>query len=224
MNTTGIRGLAVALAAAALFNVSTASADFLSVTSFADGSIPVTLTNTPMPPAATSGLAGGLLISDTTTGASFEAWCVDIFHTFHNGNYTLVSPLVVAASPRAQAVSIFASNHLGSVVDATTSGAFQMAIWEIVNETIAPLNVNVGTFTVDGGPAADALANAWLANNPLGNTLSLDLYASTDTPQSQWIVVFHSPIPEPNRYAMMLVGFGLAGLVAIRRKRWNIAT
>ena len=67
------------------------------------------------------------------------SWCVDIFQHTHFGqtvnDYALTDGATALGAGRADALGRLATQSLASVSNAASSGAFQLAIWEIVNET-----------------------------------------------------------------------------------------
>jgi hypothetical protein len=94
--------------------------------------------------------------------------------------------------------------------------AFQLAIWEIVNETSLPYSLDDGSFTRDSGSAAAILANAWLADlnaGAIGWTPATGLLALTSSTVQDMLV--QTPIPA----AAWLLGSGLLGLFGISRRR-----
>ena len=99
--------------------------------------------------------------------------------------------------------------------------AFQLAVWEIAEETSGTFNLSTGSISLPGGwasnPTADAMAkdfisklSTWTATG--GYRLS---YAYSATAQDMIVI---TAVPEPETYAMLLAGLGLIGFVA-RRKR-----
>lgn len=206
------------------FSIRPASADVLNFGSGPYPLIPVVeIKNisppSPYPPLLASGQVGAFFMTNETTGNTFAAWCIDPFHSLQaSGNYALVPALLVFNAARVNALGKFATNHLASVTDSTSAGAFQLALWEIAFEQIGPLNVSQGSFTADAGEDANTLANTWLtaASNPLPNSLTVNIWASTDRPQHQWVVTF---VPEAQSYAMMLVGLTVIAFVIRRRSK-----
>jgi hypothetical protein len=182
-------------------------------------------TPTPPPPVTTHPNAGAFsMLNLTAGGPSFAAWCVDIYsflNTSSSGaSYSLTpgtsfysgSPAVVTALER------LASNYLGLVDTKAESGAFQLAVWEIVYEKSGTYSLGTGNFRVtSASDGARTLANTWLANLGTGTpTMTLSVWSSAN---SQDLAVFGpSPIPEPEIYAMMAVGLGLLGF-ARRQKQ-----
>jgi hypothetical protein len=202
-----------------------AAADILKYVGPAYGGYVGTSGLTYSPPGVTSSpLAGGIMMQNLTAGGSFAAWCVDIFTWLNNSasgtNYTLTPGAnFYSGSPdKVLALERLASQHLASLSTVSDSGAFQLAVWEIVYETGASYSLGTGAFQVGSATGgAIATANSWLAS--LGNsapTMALSVWASGS---SQDLAVFAAPVPEPEIYAMMIAGLGLLGFVARRRKR-----
>jgi len=114
------------------------------------------------------------------------------------------------------------------------SAAFQLAIWEIVDEKsggvrtngAANYNVNSGDFYVTGGDSnARTLANLWLnwldGSTALNYAIDQDLqvWQQTTPHTTQNLAMFVPTVPEPETYAMLMAGLGLMGFVARRRKQ-----
>lgn len=218
MNFNASASLAAA-AFAGLMAAQPALADVLNYSGSAHGYVTANITNKPAAPAASNVSAGAFMMTNATNSTSFAAYCVDIFHLLHNGNYTLVSGDSYLGTATSNALGALATNHLGSVVDATTSGAFQLAVWETVFERSANTNLAAGSFRAQSNSAVASLAGSWLDNNPLANAMSVSVWVSTDNIPSQNLVVFSPAVPEPETYAMMLAGLGLIGFTARRRMR-----
>lgn len=188
----------------------------------------LTITTSPPFPVTTAPLAGGISMQNLTTGGgTFAAWCVDIYswlNTSSSGaNYTLTSGTSFFAGSLNTVTTLerLASQYLASVSTASDSGAFQLAVWEIVYETSGSYDLRSGNFYVDSPDNPIDTANKWLAN--LGNsapTMTLGVWASSS---SQDLAVFAAPVPEPEIYAMLGVGLGVMGFVARRRKKQIIA-
>jgi hypothetical protein len=246
-NTLARRGLAATFAAVSLFAAQAVSADQIQLASFWggntwDASITFNGTNYHDGSAASfteGGGAGGFLTKDLTTGTSFQSWCVDIFHDF---NFP-----VTTTDIKTSAASIFGqtkATDLGRLytyvesqgvnVDGhnssnTDAAAFQLAVWEVVNETAGTnYNLSSGNLSITGTGVAEA--QGWLDylnSNPYSaNSYAASIWSVQGQGASGWgaqdVAVF-APIPEPETYAMLLAGLGLLGFMARRRKQKDTA-
>jgi len=104
----------------------------------------------------------------------------------------------------------------GSVNNATTEAAFQIAVWEIAYEaTGTASNLTSGAATFTGGTAlssgALALASTWLLNlassGPAIGVLESRLHQD----------VIYAPVPEP--LMVLLMAGGLLGVTVAARKK-----
>ena len=81
------------------------------------------------------------------------AWCIDIYKQTFLGSivsdYHRVNGTVALGS-RAASLERLATESLSKVHDATTSSAFQLAAWEIVNETSSVFDLDSGNFRATG--------------------------------------------------------------------------
>ena len=220
-----IRSTAIAVALASLFAAQPAVADTFTFGGFANGSVAATIYNTPSPVGGnpTSVAAGGFNMTNTTAGGTFQAWCVDIFSWLASSTvYTQVSGASFYPTSLAKVTDLekLATRNLPSVTgNATNSAAFQLAVWEIVNETSGVYSLSGGNFYATS--AASATANSMLSalNSATTNTAQiLSVWKETPGHPTQDLAVF-APIPEPQTYAMMLAGLGLMGFVARHRKQ-----
>jgi hypothetical protein len=222
---TKIKSTAVAVAVAGLFAAQPALADTLTYNGSWNGLGYGSATITSLSPALTEGVpAGAIAMTNTTPNpdVSFQAWCVDIFHTLaSSSSYTLQNATSFYASDpgKATALSELASHSLSSVTNTTNSAAFQLAVWEIVNETSGHgYSLTGGNFRASSESAVINAANSMLGNLSGPITLTANVWAQNTPGSTQDLVVF-APVPEPETYAMMLAGLGLMGFVARRRKQ-----
>jgi hypothetical protein len=158
----------------------------------------------------------------TLNGRSFVSFCVDLFQTLRFGktytDYAKESASAYFGSAKANDIGRLATGYLGLVDDATTSAAFQLALWEIVNESRGQYDLRKGSFKASGRSAREsiALADSWLANLPATSSYSAEVLASR---AHQDVVMFSaqytpsaSPVPIPGTPALFLAG--LLGLLA----------
>lgn len=164
--------------------------------------------------------SGALSATASDTAQSFEAWCVDIFQNAYfnwsSSDYVSESASIYPGTDKSNLLLKLATESLGSVNNSLTSSAFQLAVWEIVNETSGSYSLSDGTFSASG--ASDdsiALANNWLSKLPgvtTHNSYSISVLHSADY---QDFAVF-TAVPEPGTIA--LFGLGLLGIATSRRK------
>jgi hypothetical protein len=248
---TSFRGLtAAALAVSALFAAQPAAADIIEINNFWAGSGVATinftgtnwLTGQKVSGLQESGGSGGFKTYDLTTDPNkqnaFQSFCVNIFNSFSfsvDSNDKQQPATIISTSAAADLGQLYTNHH--AEIDSTSSSAeneaaFQLAVWEIVNEQSqgdTSYDLNAGTFKASG--TGSSLAQSWLSELYGANTTS-EYAANIWTVQSmittghgyaQDLVTFspiQTPVPEPETYAMMLVGLGLLGFSA-RRKNQN---
>jgi hypothetical protein len=181
------------------------------------------------------GGSGGFKTNDLTTNPgrtnSFQSWCVDIFHSFSFAISTvdvLTSAVSVFGTTKANDLGrlygIAGSTIANPSTSAANSSAFQMAVWEIVNEKAGnSYDIGKDAFKVSG--TGSGVAQGWLntLNTTTGSSgYSVNIWSVTGQGPSGWgaqdVAVF-APIPEPEMYLMMMAGLGLMGFVARRRQQ-----
>lgn len=166
--------------------------------------------------------AGGFLTD--AGGNSFTSWCVDIFqHTYFGqtvNNYSLTGGASALGAARSDALGRLATQAYGSVTNAASSGAFQLAIWEIVNENSGnPYNLSAGNFraqSVSNGSLT--LAQSWLNNLGTVNHYAVSVWQSRTR---QDLAVFERvSVPEAGSLTMLGIGLLAAG---VARRRQSLA-
>jgi hypothetical protein len=187
--------------------------------------------------------AGGFRMTDVSgptlpAGTSFMAWCVDVYHNLNTtsagSSYTLKSgaDFYGAASYKVTDLERLASYVLDNslLTNGVQSAAFQLAVWEIVNESMRgsqPYSISsIGgdDFRVTSGDlVARTLANSWLGVVNAGSyAIGYSLGVWDGSNATQDLAVFSkvvTPIPEPETYAMLMAGLGLMGFIARRRRK-----
>lgn len=181
-----------------------------------------------------TGVSGDTYGHGLFVGANIITFCTELSQSIAPGNeptYKLV-PLGEVPDPpmtetQANRIRNLYDNHWASVsafggVGNDLAAAFQIAIWEIVNETSATLNVNDGSFRIDGASAARTQANTWLAAlSSEYDSVNYQVMGLEHGGKQDQILAFQLPptviIPLPPAAWMGLAG--LAGIAVLRRRR-----
>ncbi len=177
-------------------------------------------------------LAGGFAvkIKDSSPADNFIAWCVDTFEYLDlRVRYEVTSdPFSGRDDPdineakQSLIANLFDTAYdtlLGAIPNDGESAAFQLALWEIVNETGRALDVTTGAFyaTVRSGGVLTR-ANALLAGLDASaeRKYNLVFLEAKGTGQDLLTVV---PVPVPASALLLLGALGGLGSVAHRRRR-----
>lgn len=159
--------------------------------------------------------AGAFRMTSESTG-SFIAWCIDLAQTLRSGESYSEAPTLLSQTAQSGLSQLFAEVYQ-HVDTAREAAAFQLAIWEIVDE--APSNgydVSAGAFSASRNAGAISLAQSYLDGlGASGEGAALRFFAS-ETSQDL-VTVDLAPVPLPASGAMIVVALG--GLVALRRRR-----
>lgn len=220
--------LEMAIAIATAFATQSASADTLAYVGPAYGFVSTTGVATSPAAITSSPAAGGFLMQNLSApSGSFLAWCLDVQGWLTSpATYSLLNGadfyMGSAGAVKIDALERLATAVLPSVNSKGTSGAFQLAVWEIVNETSGPYGLASGNFTASSASdGAYALAGEWLTNLNNGtfsaDTMTLSVWKDVEG-RTQDLAVFTAPVPEPEIYAMLGIGLGLLGWVGRRKK------
>ncbi|MET3131464.1 hypothetical protein AAKU55_001726 [Oxalobacteraceae bacterium GrIS 1.11] len=164
-----------------------------------------------------AGQGGGF--SGALNGAPIATYCLDLYQEFYFGgvysNYTVGGGTL--SSRAAQDIGRLVTQDGGKVVDANSSAAFQLALWEVLYESPATAyNLNSGNFTGSGGGTSTALANSWLNGLGVGAASNVHVQRLYSAENQDFLVI--TAVPEPSNYAMFGAGLGLLAFLS-RRKR-----
>lgn len=210
-----------------------AQATTLALTGEPHGYENVTVTNGTPPLTGTMG-AGQLQFTrdDNGTVSDFLSYCVELFQATSDTpvTYGFVDGATYYGAEKADALGRLFSGfdlwNTDQVVTGPETAALQLAIWEIVNETLRntggqlDLNLATGNFTATSeNPDTAPLAQSWLDALP-GVTNVYTIGAMTN-PEHQDLLVLEkssSEVPEPASLALVLGALGAMGAATRRRK------
>ncbi|HEX2540199.1 MAG TPA: PEP-CTERM sorting domain-containing protein [Caldimonas sp.] len=197
-----------------------AEAANVTFTGFAHGSETVQYSLSGSNGAKSGSVSAGGFATILDGGPTFETYCVDLYQTISFGvlypEYT--GPNTTHGFNNANAYADLSRLYAraGAVGNSIAEAAFQIAVWEIAYEkSTNAYNLASGDAVFFGGTAATAalgLATTWLTS--LGGPGPLVQVLESRTHQD---MIFATPVPEPETYALFLAGLGAVGFMTRRR-------
>lgn len=169
---------------------------------------------------ARTALAGLFRLAETTAGGTvtkFVGVCLEPLETLRlpklHDESTPLGATVVGK------LGALLNNALGFVKDAQSAAAFQLAAWEIANETTGALNLGSGAFKVSSaGRGTQKLSQSWLDLINNGAWKKDPRIMILQAPGTQDLLTdLPAEVPVPAA-GVLLVG-ALGGLAAVRRRK-----
>ncbi len=166
-----------------------------------------------------SASAGLFRLTGTSSNGAvqdFLAFCLEPLETLTlPKDHTVGSSLSTSVLDRLGALM---SNAFSLVTGSQSAAAFQMAAWEIANESNGSLNLSNGGFKLTkANSGTQSLAQGWLNAIASGQWTSGGNVTILSASGTQDLLTNIAPVPVPAA-GVMLLG-GLAGLGALRRRR-----
>jgi hypothetical protein len=166
---------------------------------------------------------GSLDMQFSGTQNGFIAWCFQFARQIAlSATYTVEAGFPsFLSSQQADDLSRLFTGYGNETLTNRGAASFQLAIWEIVEETketspgVIEYNISTGNFQAEAtsGPRAAEDANTWLAS--LGQ-FSPDARITYLTSSDSQDILTIAPIPLPA--SVLLLGAGLGALVLVRRR------
>jgi hypothetical protein len=113
---------------------------------------------------------------------------------------------------------LFSTYYETSKASQEGSAAFQLALWEIVNESTDSLNLGNGSFSASHfGSTTLSLAGNWLSSLDSSATSGAYDFYILASDSSQDLITVTARVPEPA--ALLLLAIGLLALYRVRRRK-----
>jgi hypothetical protein len=156
-----------------------------------------------------------------SNATSFQAFCIDPFQWSSSLplSYSAASLSSLGSTQATEVTKLYSQSFNSTLGNSQNSAAFQLALWELSKDdgSLSSGNVQKTNSTTS---AVVTAANSMITNAKTG-TMGNDQYAFnlyTNGNNQDYLVASVTAVPEPETYAMFLVGMGLISFTARRRR------
>ncbi|WP_018953494.1 PEP-CTERM sorting domain-containing protein [Thioalkalivibrio sulfidiphilus] len=228
------RTSAVVLLLIGVFAFSSASANTVDLryTGFVGGSASGTLYDSASPSSlignrSSLGVNAGLFgfdvlgsSGDMDWGNRVEAFCVQTGIALNTGttHYSVMDAGDYFGATQLGAIQSLYGNYHESLGTTAGNVAFQLALWEIINENSSSYSLGTGNFTATGFGGAASTADNWL-NNMGDFAGQFAMYVLTAGNSQDLLVIKPRPVGVPEPGTLLLLSIGLLALAFGVRRR-----
>lgn len=176
------------------------------------------------PPPLQFGLATGATSNGSPTAGAFIGtfdsvpivfFCAELGQTFGFGNSYTYS-MTELNTPTGALLGRLFTQRFGSIVDPSTSAAFQLAVWGILFDADLDIGNPTQFHVTSGNGPTITMAQNWL--NTLGAANGFTVYLLENDIHQNFVMAVRKPLQVPEPAPVMLLGGALLAMFLVRRR------